>query len=312
VVDQIVAVVGEEPILLSDVLARVAVFETNGSLQDGRDRLRVRRSLVHEMLNAMVDEALVGIQGQRLHVTVSDAEVDRAIEQVAQMAALSKAELLAEAERRGLPEASYRKELIRQLLQGKVLQVAGVASVEVSEADLRAAYDRMASALRRKLRYRPAWLVLRIPAGADAAAAARIHDEAARLAQQARSGQDFASLVRAHSADETTRLRGGDLGERAPTGGGEGLTLRAEVEETALRLGVGEVSEPFRVGDTFAVIKLLSRDAAPVPSFEAARDDLYQSAYAAKTEQARRRWLDELRRQTFVELRVQQAPKDAP
>jgi parvulin-like peptidyl-prolyl isomerase len=54
----------------------------------------------------------------------------------------------------------------------------------------------------------------------------------------------------------------------------------------------------------YAILKLLEREASTLPDFEEAREELAQRVYLEKMTQARRTWLDSLRRQQHVEVRL--------
>jgi peptidyl-prolyl cis-trans isomerase SurA len=69
-------------------------------------------------------------------------------------------------------------------------------------------------------------------------------------------------------------------------------------------LEVGEVSAPVRVGEQLYVVSLIERDESQLPSYEEAQMELQNRVYLQKMDQARRRWLDQLRNRTHVEIRL--------
>jgi peptidyl-prolyl cis-trans isomerase SurA len=72
----------------------------------------------------------------------------------------------------------------------------------------------------------------------------------------------------------------------------------------ALELDKGGVSEPIRDGDDFVILKVVSRGESQLPALTESRDELSQRVYMEKMNQARKRWLEGLRRQTHVEIRL--------
>ena len=121
---------------------------------------------------------------------------------------------------------------------------------------------------------------------------------AERLVRLARAGADFADLARKFSSDQATRNAGGLLGRTRPG------QLPTSLDQVCLGLEVGEVSNPVRLGNQFAIIKLVERAESSLPSFSEAESQLRQRAYLQKMDRARQQWLRGLRRQTHVEVRL--------
>ena len=79
---------------------------------------------------------------------------------------------------------------------------------------------------------------------------------AARLAERARAGEDFAELARTYSADEATRDAGGALGVFGPE------EMVPEFSEAVFSMMPGEISDPVRTDYGYHVVRLDSRQAA--------------------------------------------------
>jgi hypothetical protein len=54
----------------------------------------------------------------------------------------------------------------------------------------------------------------------------------------------------------------------------------------------------------FAVLELVEREESSLPAYDEARNELANRVYMEKMTQARRSWLDNLRRQQHVEVRL--------
>jgi len=71
-----------------------------------------------------------------------------------------------------------------------------------------------------------------------------------------------------------------------------------------MALEVGESSPPVPMDDSFVIVRVNSRDASQLPPFDDARRELGDRVYMDKMNQARRTWLDGLRRRNHVEVRL--------
>jgi peptidyl-prolyl cis-trans isomerase D len=138
------------------------------------------------------------------------------------------------------------------------------ATAQLSEEDLRAAYEeereRFEVAEERRARH----ILIEAADGEEDAARAAAESAAARV----RGGEDFAAVAAEVSADAGTKAQGGDLGWI-----GRGM-LPGPFEETLFALQAGDVSDPVRTEFGFHVIRLDEVRAGDLQPFEAVREEL--------------------------------------
>jgi peptidyl-prolyl cis-trans isomerase SurA len=299
VVEKVVAVVGDRAILLSDVRERATPFlvKIHSEVPTGAQRNAAISQTLKNVLERMVDEELQTRAANRAKLVVDAREVDDAIGRVAAQNGLSVDKLVAEAAKSGLDEKAYRSEIRRQVLEAKMLNLRVQGRIRVTEEDARSMYRRMVMDERRKLGFQAAWIRIDAPAG-DPSAAKKKRAHAESLAARARAGNDFGTLARSESDDAGTRDRGGLLGKLKPG------RLAPPLDVALMNLEPGQISGAVRVGDSFFVLKLVERDESELPTFEEAKGELGERVYLEKMGKARRSWMDGLRRQTHVEIRL--------
>lgn len=300
VVERVVAVVGEQAILLSELRDRARPFMLRMEQQspDGAQRAAATSQLYAQLLDRLVEEELEQRAANRANVTVTAREVEDALTRVAAQNGVTVAQVVEEAAKSGLNEVAYRTELKRQLLEAKLLNLRIQGRLRVTEEDVRAAYQKLVQDERQRLGFRAAWIRVSAPRTLTPRELKQRRDRAEELVQLARSGAVFSELARKYSDDADSRARGGSLGALRP-----GQLPRA-VDAVALGLQVGEVSDPVRLGDDFVVLKIQDRDESQLPPYEQAREELSQRVYMDKMGKAKRHWVDGLRRQTHVEIRL--------
>jgi peptidyl-prolyl cis-trans isomerase SurA len=260
-------------------------------VQPGAQRSAAISQVYKGVLDKIVDEELEERVAIQAKVTVTSKEIDDAIARVAAQNQIPVSKLLSEAAKTGVNEPQYRDELRRQLLQAKLVNVRLQGRIRVTEEDLKVAYRKIVLEERQKLSAKVAFI--RIPAGSDGTGRAL----AERVAEAAHS-QDFAQLARQFSQDRGTRENGGQLPESKPS------ELPPALARASLALEVGESSQALRLGDDFVIVRVNSRAASQLPSFDEARRELGDRVYMDKMGQARRTWLDGLRRRNHVEVRL--------
>jgi peptidyl-prolyl cis-trans isomerase SurA len=289
---RVAAYVDGQPVPLEELAHRAARYHegTDARFPLGADARRLR-----EVLSHIIDDRLEAREAARLRVAVTSAEVDRALESVARAHRISRPELLAEAKRQGLSEGEYREELARQVLDGKL--VAPLANgLVVDEVDRQLAYreyvrERVAD---HRVVVQMVSLQVKSPGGE---AEMRLADD---IVQRVRAGGDFCAEVQAH----------GTALERSPEREGCGTLEPQPVERflppivTALRaMQPGDVSLPVRAAPD-AIVALRLVGPAPIPRYDAVRDEIAEKAWATKLERARRAWLDGLRAHARIDIRL--------
>jgi peptidyl-prolyl cis-trans isomerase SurA len=299
VVERVVAVVGERAILLSDLRERAQPFlvQIQQQVPNGAQRNAAISQLYKGLIEKLVDEELEQRAAIQAKVAVTPHEVDEALAKVASQNGVSVDRLLQEARRTGLDEAAYRDELRRQLLQTKLINVRLQGRIRVSEDDLHTAYQKLVLEERDKLGFKVGWVLIAVRPGAQAAELSARRTLAENVSHAALT-RDFGELVRRFSDDPATRANGGvlpatHLAELAP-----------QLRRIVASLEVGQPSAVVVVPTGFAVLKLLEREESSLPSFDEAKGELAQRVYLEKMTQARRSWLDNLRRQQHVEVRL--------
>jgi peptidyl-prolyl cis-trans isomerase SurA len=219
------------------------------------------------------------------------------------------ASLYKEARAKGLSDQDFRDEIRRQVLEGKLLLLRVKGRVRITEEDVRSMYEKSVREERRRREYRPAWVVLRIMPGSSAQAIQERQALADEIARRARGGEDFAALAKQYSDDTATRDNAGDLGIRAPSGTqaamqGRRPTMAPDLEAALLPLEPGGVTDPVRIGDAIVVLKLMTRQPSRYTNLEAARGEMVQRLQVEILEKAKRKWLDELKRRTHLDVRL--------
>lgn len=307
IVERVVAVVGEQPILLSDIRGRARPFllDLQRKGLSPAQQAAAESELFRQLLDRMIDDRLEQQAAEKARIRVTAEEIDAGIRNVATSQKLTPAELIAEAGRQGMTPQEYRDEIRRQILEGKLLQLRVQGRIRITDDDVRAMYTKLVRTERKRLGYHVAWVVLHTPENLPKAARADRERLAASIAETARAGVnvhgqkvDFAALAQAFSDDSTTSDRGGDLGRHEPG------DLAPQVEEEIWKLDVGGVSAPFRFKDAIVVLKVLGRDDSQIPELEDAHDEVVQRVYAEQMDKARKQWLEELRRAAYVDVRL--------
>jgi peptidyl-prolyl cis-trans isomerase SurA len=312
VVERVVAVVGDRPILLSELRRRARPFlaQANEKVQHGAQLAAAESQIFKELIEKMIEEQLISQAAEKASITVTSEELENAIRNIAASQRTSVAGIIKLArEASGLTEQEYRDEIRRQILEGKMLQLRVKGRIRITEQDIQAAFDRAVREERKRRDYHPAWIVLRVHPGSSPEAVEERWALARDLQARAARGDDFGALARQFSDDTPTREIGGDLGIRAPRGTeavmtGQRQPMAPQLEAALLALEPGQISQPMKAGDAVVVMKLLSRQPSRFTTLDAARPEILARLQTEILTRARRRWIDSLKRRTHLDVRL--------
>jgi peptidyl-prolyl cis-trans isomerase SurA len=304
IIERVVAVVGERPILLSELRlrARPHLYRIVQQTQNATQQAAAESEMFRELLNRLVEERLEETAADKAHLSVSADEVDNAVRQVAAQQKMSATQVVDEAKREGLTEQDYRDELRRQVLEGKLIQLRVRGRVRVTEQDARAAYGHWEKDVANESPVDLRILVLQIPPGSSQQTATARQVLGEELAKRARQGEDFCNLVQNFSEDPTTKST---CGSRGPT---PKARLFPELQQIVDQHKPGETAAPFTFTDPMgnhAVLVVQVADKQPrLPPYEEVKEQMMERAFLEATERQRKLWLAELRRGVYIDVRL--------
>jgi peptidyl-prolyl cis-trans isomerase SurA len=257
-IDRVIAVVGDQPVLWSDVLTAINQRRAQG-MQLPTDTAG-QNALARSVLGELVDEEILVQKAKELKLEVTDADItsaaDRQIKQVRSQFT-SDDEYRNELKKAGLgtPE-EYRKGLIEQYRRQQLQQKAfaelrkKAKPVNVTEEEITAAFERSRSELQK----RPATLTFHqivVAPKASPAAKAKAKAHIDSILVEIKKGGDFEQIAKRESMDPGTKQLGGDLGWNRR---GSGLVPEFEAMMFALR--PGEVSPVIETAFGYHIIKV--------------------------------------------------------
>jgi peptidyl-prolyl cis-trans isomerase SurA len=304
IVERVVAVVGERPILLTELIHRAKPFRLRiyASTQDRAQQSAHESEMYKQLLTKMIDDRLEEHAAERAHLTVTSDELDNALKNVASANHMASPKaLIDEATRQGLTEQDYRDELRRQVLEGKLLQLRVRSRVRVTEQDAKAAYGEWLKETGSQALAEVRILAMRVPPGSDEAVEKARLLLAQNLVARAKAGEDFCQMVSEYSDDKATLSTCGSRGPLPLEG------LVPEVQNAIRTLKPNEFGEPIIIGslstdEAILVVQLVSPPR--VPTYDDVKDQMLDRAFGEAMEKQKKLWLEELRRGVYIDTRL--------
>ena len=308
IVERVIAVIGERPVLWTELLKRSAASRIQIRTQT-RDPNIVgvqEQEMYKELLERMIDDRLVEQQADKARITVTPEEIDRGIANIAAQAQSQQGrpvtvqDVFGEVRHRGMTDQDFRDEIRRQILEGKLIELRVRPRVRVTDQDAVAAYRHWTQETTDQQPIETRILALRIlpqstrPQYDGRMALAR------ELVGRARAGEDFCALVNQYTDDVSTREQCGSHGAQ-PLG-----TLIPAIQDVVRTMKAGEVSDavPVRIGQDEVLVIVMLVSQPHVPPFEEVKNDMMQRALMEGLERGRKQWLQELRHSVYIDVRL--------
>ena len=257
-IDQVVAIVGDSVVLLSQLLQREAEMQAQGMPVPPRSDVAGRDRFLREILQDLVDSQVILQAAARDTLLVVDEDLveERLQQQISstEQAFGGRGDMEEALRLEGMSIQSYREMIREQIRQGMlvgqyVARHAETGATEVTELEMRTFFEEQ----RGSLSERPATItfkqvVLGVTPSDSARDAARAQLDS--LLVRVRGGESFAELATEYSQDPASAEAGGDLGwfRRG--------NFVDEFEDAAFNLLEGEVSDIIESPFGFHIIQV--------------------------------------------------------
>ena len=250
VIDRVVAVVGQNIILQSDIEAQYMQFRLQGGIKGSAQSIRC------EILEDLMFKKLMLNQAEMDSITVTDEQVDAEVDRLVRyfVSQLGSQENLEKYYKKTMPE--IKEELFRmrkeQMLVEQVEQTM-LANVEVTPAEVRKCYYELPSDSIPMInsKYEIAHIVKKPAITLDQKL--EVKDRLYKMRKRILDGERFSTLALLYSEDPGSAKKGGELGFH---GRGE---FAPEFEAAAFNLRDGEISEVVETEFGFHIIQMIER-----------------------------------------------------
>jgi peptidyl-prolyl cis-trans isomerase SurA len=289
--DGIAAQVGDDIVLVSEVMQRVGPIEARMRDADAPavEIAKLRAAGLEKLIEARLIEQTV----RRAELYASDEEIDQTIEAIARDNGITRERLEQSVEAQGLTFEQYRAQIKDEIERRKVIGAMVASKVHVEEQEVRALYDERFSdqpAGGVTVHLRQILVTFGSVLSKDENAAC----EPVRQAEERiRGGESFEKV--AAEISEVAPAQGGDIGWLHVD------SLASWMSEVVGRLQDGETSGVIELPFGCSLLKLVERREYQPVSYDDAKERLRMEIYEQHVDREFRKWLEEMREQTFIE-----------
>ncbi|MCS6858377.1 MAG: SurA N-terminal domain-containing protein [Deltaproteobacteria bacterium] len=294
VLERVVAVVNDQAIFLSELRAR-AIPRLSAAVPYARsegERHRLIRQIYQEELERLIEDKLVEQQAQQEHISVSDSEIENAIRNIRTQAGLSEARFWEIVREQGLSREDYRRDLKRQLLRYKLLNLRVRSRINITEDEVRARYEEMASQARKHSRFNVAYILVPLSSDPSPTEVAGVSKKAQSIRNQITDASSFEAVMREMGGGELGWLNQGDLDPN--------------LERVIATMEIGSISQPVRGPGGFFIFLLRDREQGDsrLGRYEDVKLEIYRRMLEEAMSHQERIFFDELRREATIDRRL--------
>lgn len=250
VIDKVVAVVGQNIILQSDIENQYLQYRLQGGIKGNASSIRCR------ILEDLLFQKLMLNQAEMDSITVTDEQVDNTVESklryfISQIGSQEKLEKYYD---KSISDIKYelhkivKDQLLVEQVQQKIISNVSITPAEVREFFRTIPKDSIPII---NAEYEVAQLVKKPPVTLDEKLA--VKDRLYQMRKRILDGERFSTLALLYSEDQVSAKKGGELGFQ---GRGE---LVPEFEVAAFNLRDGEISEVVETEYGFHIIQMIER-----------------------------------------------------
>jgi len=243
-IDRIVALVEEDVILQSELDEAIETIEQQ--VRARGENLPPRSVMEEQVLERLIVQRLQLQRAEQGGIRVSDADVDNALNRVAQQNRLSLTELRDALESDGIDFSEFRREIRNEIMVSRMQQriVESMDEISETEVDIMLASERFSGQ-----EYLLSQIVITVPESASPAEVRQAESRIAQIYDQLDEGMAFSAAAISYS-QAPDALEGGDVGWRSAS------ALPRVFAEAIEGTQPGQVTEPLRTPAGFVILKI--------------------------------------------------------
>ena len=249
--DYILAIVNQELVTAAELQLRLARVREEAARN--KQALPAADELRKQLLDALIDERVQVTYARESGQRLDEAELDRAVANVAVQNQLSMPQLRERLRGDGIDYTRFRTNLRDQIMTERVREREVQARIRISDEDIDKYLDKRRAEAGAAAELNIAQLLVAVPDGASATTVAERRAVAEAALARIKRGESFEAVVRQISEDPN-KDKGGAIGLRPAD------RLPDVFVETVKPLKVGEVAgSVLRTGAGFHLLKLLDK-----------------------------------------------------
>jgi peptidyl-prolyl cis-trans isomerase SurA len=297
VVDRIVATVNDEIILLYDLNQTIKPYvdRIKASKYSYEKERQMLFKLREDALNMLIERKLAEQEIKRYKISVSDQEINNAIEGIKKTTFITDEELREELSRQGLTIEEYRKQIKEEILREKLISRAVKSKIVITSEDIKTYYENHKDVYSGKKKFHLRNIIMKVAADADETEKLVIFKKIEAVLSELKQGEPFDKLARIYS-DSPLASEGGDLGLF------EVKDLSPQLQEAVKVLKEGEYTPVLDTDQGYQIIYVQEIQKTPGKTLEESTSEISQKLYKDTVNRKYESWLKDLKSRSHIKI----------
>jgi len=297
VVDRVVAVVNDDIISLVELnrlmLPYAEKLRDAGYSDEKKGEMLFK--LREDILNQLIDQKLTDQQARRSNVSVSEKEIDNAIERIKQAGSYSDEQLREGLKKEGLTLEEYRVRIRDQILRTKLVNMEVKSKIVLTDEEVKKYYEEHREEYQGGKKYRLRNILLPVPSFAGESDKQEVRKRMEKIVQAFKKGTPFATLAREFS-ESSHAEEGGYLGEFPYD------DISPQLKSALLDLKEGDITRILDTEQGFQIFFIEKIILAADKSIEEATIEIEEKLYNEIVNRHFRTWLEDLRKRSYIRI----------
>lgn len=302
-IDRVVAVVNDDVITLSELeKAGQEYFQRIRQKAPANEVERALENARKEVLSSLIDNAIVKQKAAELSITVDEAEIDNAVNQMLSRNNATLEEFKRELAKVNVSVQDYRENIRGQILQSKLVGYQVRSRIVVIEDDIREYYEKAYTQEKGEGGYHILQMGINWEKKGTPEEIGNAREVARAQAEEIRArvlaGESFQELAQSLSSLPSA-ADGGDIGLIKKD------EMAAYMKDAILPLHPGEISQIIETEIGFQFFKLLSvreGDLLVKAPYESVKDEIRDILYRQEMEEQYKAWVESIRAQAYIQI----------
>lgn len=296
-VDRIVAVVNHEIITLYELNRTFAPYAQNiRALNYPPDKERetlfqVRQDILDNLINGMLADQQV----KRDRITVSQREIDMAIERIKSKRQFTDEQLRRGLASQGMTMEEYRKEIEEQILRTKLVNKEVKSKIVITKEDIQEYYETHNEKYAGDKKYYLWNIFVKVPSDSSSSERNNARNRIEAIAARLKQGASFESLVDELKETDST-IQGTDLGLYRLD------ELSAQLRQVVKKLNAGEHSTVLDAEFGFQIIYVQNIEEIPAKPLAEVESEIEELLYTEFVDNKYQEWLKQLRARSHIRI----------
>ena len=297
VVDRIAAVINNEIITLYDLNQAFGPYANNiKALKYPPEKERQTLFQVRQdILNQLIDSMLADQQVKRDQITVSQKEINKAIERIKESRQFTDEQLRQGLASQGMTMEEYRKEIEEQIMRTKLVNREVKAKIVITNEDIKEYYESHREKYAGEKKYHLWNMYIKVSSDSSSSERNDARNRMKAILARLKQARSFESLVD-ELKNSSSAVQGSDLGLYRLE------ELSEQLRQVVKKIDAGEFSAVLDTNFGYQIIYVQKIEESQAKPLAAMESEIEELLYAELVDNKYQEWLEQLRTRSHIRI----------